>query len=61
MIGWGSVSGLLQLVLSRRKHKLKKLAVSGHVLTVVGRLLQTLWFESLGWLLQRLWVSVLLQ
>lgn len=36
---------------------MEKLAVTDQVLTVLGHLLQSLWFGFLDWLLQRLWVA----
>lgn len=38
--------------------KVEKLAVIEQVLSVLGQLLQIMWFCTLHWFLQRLWITV---
>ena len=60
LIGLGTIFSFLWLVLSwKQGQKLGKLLFIAQVLTVLGSLLQSLWFGFLGWL-QSLWVRVLL-
>lgn len=60
VIGLGSLFGFLWLILNWKHRQVwGKLAVTDKVLTILGWLLQSLWFGFPGWLVQRLWVRIL--